>query len=63
MVVGSSLEVGPVNQMPMLAKRKGAKFIIINLGTTHLDSLADVVIHADVVDAVPQLAAPFLPKL
>ena len=49
--------------MPMLAKRKGAKFIIINLGTTHLDSLADVVIHADVVDAVPQLAAPFLPKL
>lgn len=61
-VVGSSLEVGPVNQMPVIAKRNGAKLIIVNLGNTHLDSLADVVIHEDVVDVLPELAAVFQPK-
>ncbi|HYG59525.1 MAG TPA: Sir2 family NAD-dependent protein deacetylase, partial [Symbiobacteriaceae bacterium] len=39
-VVGSSLEVGPVNQLPMLAVEHGADLGIINLDTTHLDRFA-----------------------
>lgn len=59
-VAGSSLEVSPINQMPIMAKQHGAKLIFVNLGETHLDSLADVVIQADVVEALPLLAAPFV---
>lgn len=60
--IGSSLEVAPVGDLPMLAKSLGAKFIIINLGETYADSLADVVIHADVVDVLPKIAAAFAQK-
>lgn len=56
-VAGSSLEVSPVNDLPWQAKRNGARLIIVNLSATHLDPLADAVIHADVVDILPQLAA------
>ena len=61
-VAGSSLEVAPAGDLPMLAKYSGAKVIIVNYGETHLDYLADVVIHADVVDVLPQLAAIFVPE-
>lgn len=57
LVIGSSLEVSPVNELPVLAKQNGARLIIVNLTETHLDNQADVVIHADVVDILPQLAA------
>jgi NAD-dependent SIR2 family protein deacetylase len=46
-----------VNELPWQAKRQGARLIIVNLSETHLDELADVVIHADVVEILPQLAA------
>ncbi|HYF93613.1 MAG TPA: NAD-dependent deacylase [Symbiobacteriaceae bacterium] len=39
-VVGSSLEVGPVNQLPALAAERGADLAIINLAATHLDRRA-----------------------
>ncbi|NHZ72254.1 MAG: NAD-dependent protein deacylase [Aquificales bacterium] len=61
-VAGSSLEVAPAGDLPMLAKYSGAQVIIINYGKTHLDYLADVVIHADVAEVLPQLAAIFMPK-
>ncbi len=57
LVVGSSLEVAPAGDLPLLAKQTGAKVIIINLGETYLDEIADVLIRADVVDALPQLEA------
>jgi len=57
LVAGSSLEVSPVNELPWQAKRQGARLIIVNLTPTYLDDLADVVIHADVIDILPQLAA------
>lgn len=60
-VAGSSLEVAPAGDLPMLAKYAGAKLIIVNLSETHLDYLADVVIHADVVDILPRLAASYAP--
>lgn len=61
LAAGSSLEVAPAGDLPLLAKQSGARLIIVTMSETHLDYLADVVIHADVVDVLPQLAAPFLP--
>jgi NAD-dependent deacetylase len=61
-VAGSTLEVAPAGDLPMLAKYSGAKVIIVNYGETHLDYLADVVIHADVAEVLPQLAAIFVPE-
>ena len=60
LVAGSSLEVAPAGDLPMLAVENGAKVMIVNLEPTYLDPLADVVIHADVVDALPRLSMPFV---
>lgn len=59
LVVGSSLEVAPVGDLPLLAKQSGAKVIMINLGETYLDDIADMVIRVDVVEALPRLAEYF----
>jgi NAD-dependent deacetylase len=61
-VAGSSLEVAPAGDLPMLAKFAGAKVIIVNYAETHLDYLADVVIQADVAVVLPELAAIFVPE-
>ena len=45
MVAGSSLVVYPAAQMPIIAKRHGAKLVIITLSDTPHDSYADVVIN------------------
>lgn len=55
-VVGSSLEVAPVNTMPMSAKHSGAKLIIVNYEPTFMDDLADCVINDNVVSILPQFA-------
>jgi NAD-dependent deacetylase len=60
LIAGSSLEVAPANDLPLLAKGVGAHLIIVNLSETYLDELADVVIHADVVDVLPRFIPPFL---
>jgi NAD-dependent deacetylase len=44
-VAGSSLVVYPAAQMPVIAKRNGAKLVIINLSDTPHDSYADVIIN------------------
>ncbi len=61
-VAGSSLQVSPAGDLPLLAKRFGAKLIFVNFSETHLDHLADVVFHEDVVEILPQLAAVFAPN-
>jgi NAD-dependent deacetylase len=55
LIVGSSLEVAPANQLPLLAQKAGAHLIIINLTPTHLDSIADVVIHAHSSEVLPKI--------
>jgi NAD-dependent deacetylase len=55
LVAGSSLEVSPAADLPALALDNGARLIIVNYQPTHLDSRADVVIHADVADVLPRL--------
>lgn len=60
LVVGSSLEVVPAADFPLLARQNGARLIIINFSETYADQFADVVIHADAADVLPRIAAPFL---
>jgi NAD-dependent deacetylase len=57
LVAGSSLEVMPSAALPLEAVTHGAQLIIINLEPTYLDERADVLIHADVADVLPQIAA------
>jgi NAD-dependent deacetylase len=44
-VIGSSLVVQPAASMPVVAKRNGAKLVIINRDPTPYDHMADIVIH------------------
>jgi len=53
-VIGSSLVVQPAASMPLVAKRNGAKLVIINRDPTSYDDLADNVIHDQ---AGPTMAA------
>ncbi|MBP7691792.1 MAG: Sir2 family NAD-dependent protein deacetylase [Anaerolineales bacterium] len=57
LVAGSSLEVMPAAGLPLEALRFGARLIIVNLGPTFLDERADVLISADVAEALPSLVA------
>jgi len=44
-VIGSSLVVQPAASMPLVARRNGAKLVIINRDPTPYDDMADIVIH------------------
>jgi NAD-dependent deacetylase len=48
LVIGTSLEVMPAADLPLLAHRRGARVILINLAHTTVDDQFDLVIHADV---------------
>lgn len=54
-VTGTGLEVAPVCDMPLLARRRGARLIIVNQSDTHLDAYADVVLREDVATALPAI--------
>ena len=54
--IGSSLVVWPAAGFPMLAKRNGAKLVIINREPTDFDDIADLVINAD----IGSVLAPFI---
>lgn len=54
-IVGTSLEVAPASDLPTLATRNGAKLIIVNLEPTLMDSSAEVVIHANAAEVLPEI--------
>ncbi|NPA90464.1 MAG: NAD-dependent deacylase [Chloroflexi bacterium] len=56
LIVGSSLEVMPAADLPRLTKRSGGKLIVVNLGPTSVDHLAEVRIRGDVAEILPKLA-------
>jgi len=60
LVAGSSLEVAPASDLPLLALEVGAKLVIVNLQPTSLDSRASVVIRQDVATALPAIAEKVL---
>lgn len=55
LVIGSSLEVEPAADLPFLARRRGAKIVVINFASTPVDSRAEVVIQADAAFVLPRL--------
>lgn len=59
LVAGTSLEVAPAGDLPILAHETGARLIIVNLEPTYADDIADVVIRDELVEVLPQLAGVF----
>lgn len=55
LIIGTSLEVMPAADLPLLARRRGARLALINLTPTPLDAQMDVCIRADVVTALAAL--------
>lgn len=56
--LGSSLAVFPVAGLVPLARRTGAKVVILNRETTGMDDEADAVLRGELSDLVQELAAP-----
>ena len=56
LVAGSSLEMAPASELPRVVEEEGGCLIVVNLTPTTIDDAADVVIRADVVDALPAIA-------
>jgi NAD-dependent deacetylase len=50
LAIGSSLVVWPAAGFPALAKRNGAKLVILNREPTDLDDMADLVVREDIGD-------------
>lgn len=55
LIVGSSLEVAPASDLPRIALHAGAKLIIVNLSSCGFDAAAQVVIHADAAEVLPEI--------
>ncbi|HQE19845.1 MAG TPA: NAD-dependent deacylase, partial [Aggregatilineales bacterium] len=55
LIAGSSLEVAPVSDLPIIAKAHGAQLIVVNYDETFVDDDAAVVIHDDVATVLPRL--------
>jgi len=54
--IGSSLVVWPAAGFPLMAKRNGARLVIINREPTEFDDIADLVLHHDIGDVL----SPFI---
>ncbi len=57
LVVGSSLVVFPAATLPVIAKRQGARLVILNREPTELDPIADLVIRAESGKALAPLVS------
>jgi NAD-dependent deacetylase len=55
LAVGSSLVVYPAAALPVVAKRAGARLILLNRTETPLDEIADLVIRDEIGKALPAL--------
>lgn len=56
LVIGSSLEVFPANELPRRVVERGARLMINNLSPTRLNNLATLVLPWDVCKVIPLLA-------
>jgi len=52
LAIGSSLVVWPAAGFPALAKRNGARLVILNREPTEFDDMADLVVHDDIGDVL-----------
>jgi NAD-dependent deacetylase len=56
LAIGSSLVVWPAAGFPLMAKRNGARLIIINRDPTDFDDIADLVVRHDIGAVLEQFA-------
>ncbi|NHI91573.1 MAG: NAD-dependent deacylase [Candidatus Lokiarchaeota archaeon] len=54
-VLGSSLVVFPAANVPLIAKERGAKFLIINYEPTDMDFLSDLTINGPIGKILPEI--------
>jgi NAD-dependent deacetylase len=52
LAIGSSLVVYPAAGFPLMARRNGARLVIVNREPTELDGAADLVVHQDIGDVL-----------
>lgn len=57
LAIGSSLVVWPAAGFPLMAKRNGARLVIVNREATEFDSIADLVLHEDIGTSLSPLVA------
>jgi NAD-dependent deacetylase len=57
LAIGSSLVVWPAAGFPLMAKRNGARLVILNREATELDEIADLVIRDDIGTVLSPLIA------
>ena len=55
LIIGSSLQVSPVNMLPQYCLENGGKLVIVNYMSTHFDHLADVTVKEDVCSFLPEV--------
>ena len=55
LVIGTSLEVMPAADLPLLARRRGARIVLINHMPTPIDDQMDIIIRADVASTLQSL--------
>ncbi|MCP8939904.1 NAD-dependent deacetylase [Alsobacter sp. SYSU M60028] len=55
LAIGSSLVVQPAARLPLIAKTEGAALVILNRDPTPLDGFADLVLRADIGDALSRV--------
>lgn len=55
LIIGSSLEVAPASDLPVLARQNGARLVIINMEATALDDYADIIIRGDAAEILPSI--------
>ena len=63
LVAGSSLVVYPAAEMPLLARRSGARLVILNQGETPHDRLADVLIGEKTGETLSKIVARVREKM
>ena len=63
LAAGSSLVVYPAAQMPIIAKRSGARLVILNIGETPHDHYADIVIGEKTGETLSQIVSRAKEKL
>ena len=57
LAVGSSLVVWPAAGFPLMAKRNGARLVIVNREPTDFDQIADLVVREDIGSVFAPLIA------
>ena len=55
LAIGSSLKVYPAAGLPIIARKNGAKLVIINRDPTELDSIASEVINKEIGKTLKEL--------